>query len=745
MVAVDLLYGPMCYEHQNACCELAGTFYGFDLNGANLAAAAIHSCPRDGTVTAIGVDVLSITGNPPPYSVALTGLNAFGQPDLLPFGGSAIEAYDFTATGMVWVTLTTPAAVTAGDLVAACVWSGGVAPDAGNCIETVFWPAVAGYYQEIPRENDRNAVGTWSLVNGPLTGLAFRYSDGEIVGEAAEGWMTDSYDSADTPDEIGAVIELPFSGTCYGCRVGIMDIGGYTASWTACFYDSGDNLLASVPVTDANYVDWASGYAEADLHWTPVEVESGTYRLTIRADHATETIAPYGFTFDSAADRTSPWEGARWQKTERTDGGSWTDTDTELPWMGLWFSELGYSPPVSVERPPRVSYHRSVYLPISLWKPTISSYDPRGEWVGSLEAWDAYQHTITRIGGYWSAEFVVTGDMADVDWWLDEGLGLHVEVHDEAQVLVWEGFVDRVEASVGALTVTRGPLMGVANRIQLRYTQVTFAGAVVGDTWEPGIAAYDEDTDSHDRYGWIWRLIQGDRLDALEAAQIANVYLNDLAWPRTSKQWTVPGGGTPEVRVSCLGYAHFLDRYPYANAAAGGQTITSKIENVLDADFNGLFTSANADLAANTVTTKSIEDQQRSAWTIMQEVVRQGGPAAVGYGRYNLGVYGDRRVVYEPWPTELEYRQRIADPHLRTETAGGLEVMPWNVLPGRWLMFPDLLVGRVPPGTPFDRDQRVMMVREVTYRAPYGLELTQEDPDATEGYVAQIALRNQAW
>ena len=50
-----------------------------------------------------------------------------------------------------------------------------------------------------------------------------------------------------------------------------------------------------------------------------------------------------------------------------------------------------------------------------------------------------------------------------------------------------------------------------------------------------------------------------------------------------------------------------------------------------------------------------------------------------------------------------------------------------------------------PSPTLFCEHPDLSVVRNETYRAPYGLELTQEDPDATEGYVAQIALRNQAW
>lgn len=405
-----------------------------------------------------------------------------------------------------------------------------------------------------------------------------------------------------------------------------------------------------------------------------------------------------------------------------------------------------YFPPPSGAAPTQPyppTHQRSVSLPISLWRPIIGSYEPRGEWVGTVDQWDSYEHTIARLGGYWKASFTVSGDMADTDWWLDEGLGLHVEVHDEAQVLIWEGFVDEVEATIGPLTVRRGPLTEVANSIRVHYQEIDNTGTVTDDDdWEPAGATLD-DTDSQARYGVLYQTFQADRLMTAEAQQVAAIYLAENAWPRTSKDWSLPGGSSPSVTVTCRGYAAFLDRYVYNNANAGVWDLDEKLVDILDADVaNALFDSANADITPNALQVVKQEERERTAWEAIKSLVALGDGSN---NRYSFGVYANRRVVYEPWPSEIEYRQRIADPHQRTENAAGLEVMPWNVLPGRWLMIPDLLIGRVPPDTPFASDPRVMMLREVTYRAPYELQLSQEDPDETEGRIAQIALRNQAW
>jgi hypothetical protein len=54
------------------------------------------------------------------------------------------------------------------------------------------------------------------------------------------------------------------------------------------------------------------------------------------------------------------------------------------------------------------------------------------------------------------------------------------------------------------------------------------------------------------------------------------------------------------------------------------------------------------------------------------------------------------------------------------ETLQGLEVKPWNVLPGKWLEYTDFLIGGTTP-TNFREDSRIEFIEQVTYTMPWGL------------------------
>ncbi len=138
----------------------------------------------------------------------------------------------------------------------------------------------------------------------------------------------------------------------------------------------------------------------------------------------------------------------------------------------------------------------------------------------------------------------------------------------------------------------------------------------------------------------------------------------------------------------------------------------------------------------NTVQVTSFEDGLSLAWSIIKEIVARGDAL---HNRWLFGVYGDLAGRYEAAPTEVEYVQRLSDPKVRVETPSGSEVYPWNVLPGKWLQFPDFLIGKAQPAD-LREDPRMMFVEGVTYRAPYGLELRGGDVDRLSQILGQMGL-----
>jgi len=274
--------------------------------------------------------------------------------------------------------------------------------------------------------------------------------------------------------------------------------------------------------------------------------------------------------------------------------------------------------------------------------------------------------------------------------------------------------------SLGALSITRGPLLSIANRCRVVYSTIGYDAV----TFEPilGIRAVTpvtDDADSQARYGVVEKVVSAGGLTAAIAAQVRDSYLAAYKDPMTTERLGQSGG--QQAVIHCLGYRSFLEAFSYYNAApaADTQDLSVKIADILDADPNGLFASTNADVTENTTTTDEQDDQYRIAWGIIKSLVAEGDAA---YSRYTFGVYDDRRVVYEPAETDLTYQLRLSDAGQRIETLSGALVRPWDVKPGKWLFLPDFLVGRT-QSDDLQKDPRNIYIESVKFTAPYSMEI----------------------
>ena len=340
MTAVRMLLGPA------AVADFVDTWATHDLNDADNAIALVFHVPKNGTLNRVGIYIAAITGNPPAYNVAFVTVSSAGAPTTTLYGGSAIESYDFTATGWVWITLATPATATKGDLVAVHIWPGATIPDGTNYISTRLTQIPYEGSGSIPRQT--RYTTSWLNTYGWVSTMVARYSDGEIA--AGIGLITGLYSEyihVDTsPDEIGCAFTVPYNVTCDGARLAHENSGSATV-WEVRLYDSdGSTVLRQVSVTDMDQVINYSPSLNYDAMWAPVNLVSGqTYRLTIRptGTGVTRALALGQFTFDTTDAellRALLPEGARWQRTERTDLGTWTQTATKAPYMGIWITDI---------------------------------------------------------------------------------------------------------------------------------------------------------------------------------------------------------------------------------------------------------------------------------------------------------------------------------------------------------------------------------------------------------------------
>ena len=391
------------------------------------------------------------------------------------------------------------------------------------------------------------------------------------------------------------------------------------------------------------------------------------------------------------------------------------------------------STPVPATRTP--TFEQSKELSLLIYKPTIGSYVPAGVFQGTIgREVDAYQHTIAALGGYDSASFTINDRLDRLEDWLDR-LGYHVEVYNPDLVLIWEGFINRVSLNLGGLAVVRGNLTDIGNRVTCVYSTVDTS------TTEPTIGMREpttvaNDTTSQGRYGIIQKILSVGGATQVTAEQIRDTWLNENKEPETSQSYS-SGGGQTTVSVECAGYNKWLDLYAYNQIASTGTlNVSTAIQNVLAADVNGLFSTDYTRITANTLQTQQYVNDDDTAWAYIKYLVSQGDAAD---NRYLFGIYAGRRAVYEVQPTDTAYLQRITDNRQDVETPTGQIVKPWDVLPGRWLLYPDFLVGRITPSNKRD-DSRYEFIERVTFTAPWSLSHTGSKASTLPQKLAKLGL-----
>lgn len=331
MTATNLLWGPAAIGPANIV-NISSTLI---LNASNRAIAQIFNVPVDGSITDVGFLVTARGGTPPNFNVGLVTLDTSGRPSTSAYGGSAITAYNVASTGWKWVTLSTPATGAAGDFMAAYLYPTGTAPDGTNNITVAITPVaqtLAGLSQN---------AGSWTASMG--IPMAIRYSTGAVYGFAVNtNTVHITYNSGSSPNEMGLYGQFPANMTISGARVGLYTGGYGTAStYDVTLYDASSNVLAATSVSDKDFTDDLN---YIDVFWDGVSVTANTdYRLAVKATTSTNgNVTVSKWILDSSDGRAAWPEGARWQWTERTGAGAWSNTATAVSYMGFWVSAVTF-------------------------------------------------------------------------------------------------------------------------------------------------------------------------------------------------------------------------------------------------------------------------------------------------------------------------------------------------------------------------------------------------------------------
>jgi len=340
--------------------------------------------------------------------------------------------------------------------------------------------------------------------------------------------------------------------------------------------------------------------------------------------------------------------------------------------------------------------------------------------VGSYSAdITAYQQLVSAWIGYDSASITITGPLVEIEDWIERGLGRHVEIYNPALVKIWEGVVNLIGVGAGPLAQTVGPLLDIGNRASVMYAPIldaTVDPPVVGTTQPTTIA---ENADSQARYGIIEKVLSGGTSTTDDAERYRDTYLNEHAWPESGETVTPGGGSEPSVRLDCLGYGAFLGAYAYNTTTTGTTTASVKVQAVLAADPNGLFSTDYTGIETNGYLVPAYEGDNAYADSVIKSIVALGD---INDDRWLFGIYNDRKAQYNEVPTDVAYYHRLSDPAQRIATPSGTLVYPWDVKPGRWLFILDWLTGRTEPSVR-RRDLRYIFIESVEYTAPFDLRI----------------------
>jgi hypothetical protein len=367
----------------------------------------------------------------------------------------------------------------------------------------------------------------------------------------------------------------------------------------------------------------------------------------------------------------------------------------------------------------------SLGLSLLVYKPSISpltSYNPQGTFIKRLEDQvTGWSHTIDMTSGYAQASLDMQTTREDIEDWLEFGLGRHIVLYNEAGVIIWEGFVNRVEAGLGPLSYSTGALIDIGNIVNVVYTpvDVTVDPPTRGSTTSTISVAND---DSILRFGAIEKTLSAGECTDGDADQYRDTWIATNAWPQPTKDISL-GGGEFSLKVELLGYAAFLNLVGYYNDSIAFTTLSQKLADVLAADINGMFSTDYSGIDENLYLVPEAEglSTQRMMWDVVKSLVALGD---VNDARYAFGIYAGRRARYFQIPTNtITYRARLDDPSQSVFNVDmSAVVRPWNILPGRWLQYTDMLSGKVPPASLFE-DQRAVLIEEVKFSFPWGLQI----------------------
>ena len=350
-----------------------------------------------------------------------------------------------------------------------------------------------------------------------------------------------------------------------------------------------------------------------------------------------------------------------------------------------------------------------------------------------------YSHKRSAFLDYDKASIELKGNHLKAEDWMEYGLGRDVSAVDAVLDVSFNGFINSIEIVAGGLTIKRGPLLGIGNRVSAVYAELdnTVNPPTVGDRTVTTIV---EDDLSQAEWGIVEKVVSAGQISTLEANQLRDAYLEENKIPETSQGINSMGSGPGiTIRMECLGYGYWLQAFVYnQNVVSATTQISDKIEAVLTAEslVNEVITTDYGKIAFNGVLVSAYENDDPYGLTMIKELVAYGD---VNYDRFLFQIDPNRNAIYKEQPQEPFYQISIEENQLKT--GGGAKVQPWSIRPGQWIFVNDFLVGTSPASDYPRDDPRMIFIESVDYTAPYGYRIQGSKSSTVKQILSQFGMK----
>lgn len=348
------------------------------------------------------------------------------------------------------------------------------------------------------------------------------------------------------------------------------------------------------------------------------------------------------------------------------------------------------------------------------------------------------------FGGYDSASLTLPISEYDITDWMERGLGRVVDISSNSLKKCYKGFVNEIELRVGRLALRIGPVLGsdgVVNRVWSVYSPMdtstnppTYGGRA--------LTAAVENTYSQDRYGIIERVLSAGSTTTAIANQIQQVFLEEHKRPHRSHD--VGDAETPRVVLTCAGFYQWLEAVIYTQTAISGTlqlsvAATGKVQDILDKvrAINSWCVSSNyAKLADNAVLVPAYDSDDMTCLSVMKAAASLGGPS---YEQWMFGIYDNLTPEFRAVPSTISYLAKATQGGLDISNTNEHPVAPYDVMPGKWMLFTDLMPGKS-VGSYLRDEPRALLIKRVEFTAPNGLVLNGADANTLPQILAQYGL-----